>query len=67
MVKSGTRPSLTSLPYRHVIIKGCDLTTVPMEANVFHYGPGARLGLPEDTLPPHGYNADDPEIKTAET
>jgi SM-20-related protein len=25
-------------------LTGCDLTTVPMEVNVFHYGPGARLG-----------------------
>lgn len=27
---------------------GCDLTTVPMEVNVFHYGPGARLGPHSD-------------------
>ena len=26
------------------LLTGCDLTAVPMEANVFHYGPGARLG-----------------------
>ncbi len=25
-------------------LTGCDLTTVPIEVNVFHYGPGARLG-----------------------
>jgi hypothetical protein len=29
-------------------LTGCDLTTVPMEANVFHYGPGARLGPHSD-------------------
>lgn len=26
------------------LLTGCDLTTVPIEANVFHYGPGACLG-----------------------
>lgn len=25
-------------------LTGCDLIAVPMEVNVFHYGPGARLG-----------------------
>ena len=25
-------------------LTGCDLATVPMEVNVFHYGPGAWLG-----------------------
>lgn len=32
--------------YREVMSKltGCDLTAVPIEANVFHYGPGACLG-----------------------
>lgn len=37
---------LLSPAYRIAVssLTGCDLTTVPMEVNVFHYGPGARLG-----------------------
>src|SRR5438105_7437559 len=26
------------------LLTSCDLTTAPMEVNVFHYGPGANLG-----------------------
>ena len=29
-------------------LSGCDLTTAPMEVNVFHYGPGANLGPHSD-------------------
>ncbi|WP_314529761.1 2OG-Fe(II) oxygenase [uncultured Pseudomonas sp.] len=38
--------SLCSLQYREAMsaLTGLDLTQVPMEANVFHYGPGANLG-----------------------
>jgi hypothetical protein len=37
---------LLSMDYRAALSKltGCDLTRSPMEANVFHYGPGASLG-----------------------
>ena len=37
---------LLSQAYRTAIqsLTGCDLTAAPMEVNVFHYGPGARLG-----------------------
>ena len=38
--------SLCSMPYRQALseLTGLDLTQVPMEANLFHYGPGANLG-----------------------
>jgi Rps23 Pro-64 3,4-dihydroxylase Tpa1-like proline 4-hydroxylase len=32
------------------LLTGCDLTIVPMEVNVFHYGPGGSLG-PHPDLP----------------
>jgi SM-20-related protein len=37
---------LLSPGYRRAMTRltGCDLATVPMEVNVFHYGPGAWLG-----------------------
>lgn len=37
---------LLSPAYRMAMssLTGCDLTAVPLEVNVFHYGPGARLG-----------------------
>ncbi|WP_411392385.1 2OG-Fe(II) oxygenase family protein [Pseudomonas sp. MPB23] len=43
---------LCSMPYRQAIsaLTGLDLTQVPMEANLFHYGPGANLG-PHPDLP----------------
>lgn len=41
---------LLSQAYRTAMseLTECDLTTVPMEVNVFHYGPGARLGPHSD-------------------
>ncbi len=41
---------LLSQAYRIAMssLTGCDLTTAPMEVNVFHYGPGARLGPHSD-------------------
>ena len=43
---------LLSPAYRIAVslLTGCDLTTVPMEVNVFHYGPRACLG-PHPDLP----------------
>lgn len=43
---------LLSSGYRNAIssLTGCDLTTAPIEVNVFHYGPGASLG-PHPDLP----------------
>lgn len=39
-----------SLPYRNALseLSGCDLSTAPLEVNVFHYGPGASLGAHSD-------------------
>jgi hypothetical protein len=41
---------LASGPYRAAVSKltGCDLSSVPIEVNVFHYGPGASLGAHSD-------------------
>lgn len=41
---------LVSAPYRSAMstLTGCDLTTVPIEANLLHYGPGAALGAHSD-------------------
>jgi SM-20-related protein len=41
---------LISAPYRAAmsLLTSCDLTEVPVEVNVFHYGPGARLGAHAD-------------------
>lgn len=48
----GLANDLLSPAYRVTmsLLTGCDLTTVPMEVNVFHYGPGANLG-PHPDLP----------------
>src|SRR5215467_6057927 len=37
---------LLSPAYRSALssLSGCDLSTAPLEVNVFHYGPGANLG-----------------------
>lgn len=42
----GLAHDLLSPAYRVAmsLLTGCDLTTVPMEVNLFHYGPGACLG-----------------------
>jgi SM-20-related protein len=42
----GLAHDLLSPAYRVAmsLLTGCDLSSVPMEANVFHYGPGACLG-----------------------
>ncbi len=42
----GLARDLLSPAYRVAmsLLTGCDLTTAPMEVNVFHYGPGANLG-----------------------
>jgi SM-20-related protein len=42
----GLANDLLSAAYREAMssLTKCDLTTVPMEVNVFHYGPGACLG-----------------------
>lgn len=42
----GLARDLLSPAYRGALslLTGCDLTTAPMEVNVFHYGPGANLG-----------------------
>lgn len=42
----GLAQALLSTAYREAMsaLTQCDLTTAPMEANVFHYGPGASLG-----------------------
>jgi SM-20-related protein len=39
-----------SLSYRNALseLTGCDLSTAPLEVNVFHYGPGASLGAHSD-------------------
>lgn len=36
--------------YRQALsqLTGCDLSTAPLEVNVFHYGPGASLGVHSD-------------------
>ncbi|MCU1228607.1 MAG: oxidoreductase [Acidobacteria bacterium] len=36
--------------YRNALseLTGCDLSTAPLEVNVFHYGPGASLGAHSD-------------------
>ena len=41
----GLAGDLLSAAYRVALsqLSGCDLTTAPMEVNVFHYGPGANL------------------------
>lgn len=41
---------LISPAYRSAMssLTGCDLTAIPLEVNVFHYGPGARLGPHSD-------------------
>jgi hypothetical protein len=42
----GLARALISPAYRQAlsVLTKCELTTAPMEANVFHYGPGASLG-----------------------
>ncbi|MCU1244094.1 MAG: hypothetical protein JWN02_4 [Acidobacteria bacterium] len=41
---------LLSPAYRQALseLTGCDLSTAPLEVNVFHYGPGASLGAHSD-------------------
>ena len=42
--------ALGSAPYRQALsrLTGVDLSSAPMEVNVFHYGPGANLGAHPD-------------------
>lgn len=46
----GFAADLLSPEYRQAMsrLTGCDLTTAPLEVNVFHYGPGSSLGAHPD-------------------
>jgi hypothetical protein len=44
------RRDFLSLEYRNALsaLTGCDLSDLPLEVNIFHYGPGASLGAHAD-------------------